>query len=181
MCSISSTSWLPNGRSARTHSTLRTPNGRLVGRSIQFVYETSAHNSRARKGVAIKMRRRRRLRLAAGSCRRSRRDGTRASGDGTRRESVDRRSTYTRTGTRPAQPLYPVTPCVDRPRHDKENGTRSLNAHPCLCARTSRAVGERFIESVLSASVTRRRQGLARAYLRELLSTRTRGVALRTI
>jgi hypothetical protein len=38
----------------------------LVGCSIQAVYETVAHNNTARKGAAINMRRRRRLRLPEG-------------------------------------------------------------------------------------------------------------------
>src|SRR6266581_2374876 len=66
MRSTSSTSQLPKGTSCLTHSTLRTPHDRLVGCSIQTVYEAIAHNSTTRKGAAIKMRRRRRLRLTAG-------------------------------------------------------------------------------------------------------------------
>jgi hypothetical protein len=60
-----STIQLPKGTSCLTHSTLRSFNVMLVGSSIQVVYETIAHNSRARKGAAINLRRRRRLRLAA--------------------------------------------------------------------------------------------------------------------
>ena len=73
MCSILSTSELPNGTSALTHSTLRAPNRLLVGSSIQIAYETIAQQSRPRMGVANNRRRRRRPRLAAASLRRSRR------------------------------------------------------------------------------------------------------------
>jgi hypothetical protein len=65
MCSPSSTIQLPKGTSCLTHSTLRTLDDMLVGCSIQTVYETIAHDSRTRNGAAIKMRRRRRLRLTA--------------------------------------------------------------------------------------------------------------------
>src|SRR5690348_12499965 len=51
--------------SARTHSTLRTPNGMLVGSSIQTAYDTAAHERNPRNGAAIRRRRRRRPRLAA--------------------------------------------------------------------------------------------------------------------
>src|SRR5262245_40839136 len=65
MRSTSSTIQLPKGTSCLTHSTLRTVHGRLVGCSIQTVYETVAHNRTTKMGAAIKMRRRC-LRLAAG-------------------------------------------------------------------------------------------------------------------
>src|SRR5215467_13954430 len=66
MCSPLSTSQLPNGTSALTHSTLRTPHDSLVGPSIQDVYEMAAQDSSTANGAAISRRRRRRLRLAAG-------------------------------------------------------------------------------------------------------------------
>src|SRR5215472_3781891 len=66
MCSPLSTIQLPNGTSALTHSTLRTPNDSLVGPSIHAEYEMTAHDSTPTNGAAISSRRRRRLRLAAG-------------------------------------------------------------------------------------------------------------------
>src|SRR5215472_9347599 len=66
MCSPLSTIQLPNGTSALTHSTLRTPNDSLVGPSIHAEYEITAHDTRPRNGAAIKRRRRRRLRLTPG-------------------------------------------------------------------------------------------------------------------
>ena len=66
MRSTSSTVQLPKGTSCLTHSTLRTLHGMLVGCSIQSVYEPIAHDRTTRNGAAIKMRRRRRLRLTAG-------------------------------------------------------------------------------------------------------------------
>src|SRR5438128_505872 len=50
MCSISSTSELPNGILAPTHSTLRASKRMLVGSSIQIAYETMAQQSRPRRG-----------------------------------------------------------------------------------------------------------------------------------
>ena len=47
MCSISSTSELPNGILALTHSTLRASKRMLVGSSIQIAYETMAQQSEA--------------------------------------------------------------------------------------------------------------------------------------
>ena len=82
-----STIQLPKGTSCLTHSTLRSFHVMLVGSSIQGVYETIAHNSRARKGAAINLRRRRRLRLAAASRRCARRASTRARGAETGDES----------------------------------------------------------------------------------------------
>src|SRR6516162_3052523 len=67
MRSLVSASQLPNGTLCLTHSTLFTCHDRLVGCSIQVVYDTVAHTSRTRKGAAIsRTRRRRRLRLTAG-------------------------------------------------------------------------------------------------------------------
>src|ERR1700683_3581556 len=59
-------SQLPKGTSFLTHSALRASHRMLVGCSIQAEYETIAHDSTTRKGAAITMRRRRRLRLTAG-------------------------------------------------------------------------------------------------------------------
>src|SRR5580658_6716536 len=66
MLSPWSTSQLPKGTSFLTHSALRAFHCMLVGCSIQAVYDTIAHDSTTRKGAAITMRRRRRLRLPAG-------------------------------------------------------------------------------------------------------------------
>src|SRR5712691_4507120 len=158
MCSISSTSQLPKGTSCLTHSTLRTSHDRLVGCSIQAVYETIAHDSRTRKGAAIKMRRRRRLRLTAGPPSCSPRAAPRTRDAGTGGESAasggalapepepDRR-----------RPFIPSRPSLDRARHDKENDTQVAERHaPSWRARTSGAVGERFIESILPRSAVYR-------------------------
>src|SRR5580658_2492222 len=66
MLSPWSTSQLPKGTSFLTHSALRASHCMLVGCSIQAVYDTIAHDNTTRKGAAITMRRRRRLRLTAG-------------------------------------------------------------------------------------------------------------------
>src|SRR5271156_3684756 len=60
-----STGQLPKGTSFLTHSALRASHRMLVGCSIQVEYETIAHDSTTRKGAAITIRRRRRLRLTA--------------------------------------------------------------------------------------------------------------------
>src|SRR5215472_7678672 len=65
MCSPLSTIQLPNGTSARTHSTLRTLHDSLVGPSIHAEYEMTAHDNSTANGAAIRRRRRRRGRLAA--------------------------------------------------------------------------------------------------------------------
>jgi hypothetical protein len=62
-----STAQLPKGTSFLTHSALRAFHCMLVGCIIQAAYETIPHVSTTRNGAAIRMRRRRRLRLTAGS------------------------------------------------------------------------------------------------------------------
>src|SRR6266516_2749491 len=125
-----STSQLPKGTSCLTHSTLRSFHVMLVGSSIQVVYETIAHNSSARKGAAINLRRRRRLRPAAASRRCAWRASTRASGAETGDGSdTSGRALSPRPGADRCRPSRRQRPKLDRARHDKGKIPRSPQSH----------------------------------------------------
>src|SRR5579859_4641498 len=125
MCSPWSTIQFPNGTSCLTHSTLRTSHRRLVGCSIQTVYETIAHDSRTRKGAAINRRRRRRLRLTAGPPGRSPRAAPPARDAGTGGESAASGGALTpEPEPDRRRPLHPIT---SKPRSSK---TRQRNDTP---------------------------------------------------
>ena len=112
----------PKGTLCLTHSTLFTCHDRLVGCSIQVVYETVAHTSRTRKGGAIKRRRRRRLRLTAGPPGCCSRAAPQAGPAGTGGESAASGGPLT-PGPEPGRPQAHYRPRLGRARH---NTTRKM-------------------------------------------------------
>jgi hypothetical protein len=143
MRSLVSASQLPNGTLCRTHSTLFTCHDRLVGCSIQVVYDTIAHASRTRKGATINtVRRRRRLRLTAGPPGRSPRAAPPARNAGTGGESAaSGRALTPESEPDRRRPLIPSRQSLDRVRQDNENDTQhppAIHAGTGLtCTRTA--------------------------------------------
>ena len=106
-------------------------------------------------------------------------------------EHAARKSTYTRFHRRFANNLLKIWPAlwtfvtvegVEPTNNAAERALRGPVIYRKLSHGTQSEDGERFIERVLSASVTRRLQGRSLfAYLRELLTASARGDPLPTL